>query len=396
MQFSTLQSIATGQVISLNDSASLAEALSLINKHTIRSLLVSSSKGYRLLQAKDLMAFHLQGINFNVPLAQVLLPRVLQLPPEADVQQAIKLISLHQAEQVCLVDADDQLCGIVTYTDLVRNLDPDSLAESQRLGDLLRGMQLLQVNKEMPVNLVLGLMQQQGVSTALISEDRVPLGVLTLSDTMRLLDAGADLSGRVDQVMSTPVSTLPEHFSVRQAISSMRQQGFKRLIVVNNEKQVVGLISQQDLVNLYYSQWFELIKHQQQDLIDYNQHLEQKNYAFKQLLEELDFPVLLLDADGQLDQFNQAAQTLFHKDKLVLGTTLPLLMQGNPSVANAKDFFVKLDVGQAARTEVMFKSAKGHYQAYQLTSRTLNKNTSRGFMLLSFKPRQATEFISNY
>lgn len=396
MQFPTLQSIATTQVISLNEQASLAEALGLINKHAIRSLLVNSSKGYRLLQAKDLMAFHLQGISFNVPLAQVLLPRALQLPPEADVQEAIKLISLHQAEQVCLVDADDQLCGIVTYTDLVRNLDPDSLAESQRLGDLLRGMQLLQVNKEMPISLVLGLMQQQGVNTALISEDRVPLGVLTLSDAMRLLDAGEDLSCRVDQVMSTPVSTLPEHFSVRQAISSMREKGFKRLIVVNNEKQVVGLISQQDLINLYYSQWFKLIKHQQQDLLEKNQRLEQKTQAFTQLLEMFDFPVLLLDAKGQLEQFNQAAQQIFAKEKLLLGVTLPLLMQGNPSAANAKDFFTKLEIGQAARAEVMFKSANGHYQAYQLTSRALNQDASRGFMLLSFKPRQATEFTSSY
>ncbi len=396
MQFPTLQTLATTQVISLNEQSSLAEALSLMNKHTIRSLLVNSSQGYRLLQTKDLMAFHLQGVNFDVPLAQVLLPRALQLPPEADVQEAIKFISLHQAEQVCLVDADDQLCGIVTYTDLVQNLDPDALAESQRLGDLLRGMQLLQVNKEMPINLVLSLMQQQGVSTALISEDRVPLGVLTLSDVMRLLDANYDLFCRVDKVMSSPVSTLPEHFSVRQAINNMREKGFKRLIVVNNAKQVVGLISQQDLLNLYYSQWFGLVKQQQQDLLEKNQCLEQKSQAFTQLLEILEFPVLLLNAKGELDQFNQAAQQIFAKEKLLSGVTLQELMQGNPSAANAKAFFSKLAMGQAARTDVMFKSLTGHYQSYQLTARPLNNDASRGFMLLSFKPRQAIELTASY
>lgn len=396
MQFPTLQSLATTQVISLNEQASLAEALSLMNKHTIRSLLVNSSQGYRLLQTKDLMAFHLQGINFNVPLAQVLLPRALQLPPEVDVQEAIKLISLHQAEQVCLIDENERLCGIVTYTDLVQNLDPDALAENQRLGDLLRGMQLLQVNKEMPINLVLGLMQQQDVNTALISEDRVPLGMLTLSDVMRLLAANTDLSSRVDTVMSSPVSTLPEHFSVRQAVNSMREQGFKRLVVVNDANKVVGLIRQQDLVNLYYSQWFGLIKQQQQDLLDTNQHLEQKKQAFTQLLEMFEFPVLLLNAKGELDQFNQAAQQIFAKEKLLSGVTLQGLMQDNPSAANAKDFFSKLDIGQASRAEVMFKSVTGHYQAYQLTAHPLNSDASRGFMLLSFKPRQATEFTSSY
>lgn len=393
MQFPTLQSLATRQVISLDEQASLADALTLINQNTIRSVLVCTAKDYRLLNTKDLMAFHLQGVNFNTPLAQVMLPKVLCLPPDADVQEAIKLISLHQVEQVCLIDANNQLCGLVTYTDLVQNLDPDYLAESQRLGDLLRGVLLLQVNKEMPASLVLGLMQQQGVSTALISEGRKALGILTLSDVMRLLATNQDLSCRVDQVMSSPVSTLPEHFSVWQAVNNMREKSFKRLVVVNEEQLVVGLISQQDLVNLYYSQWFALIKKQQQDLLENNQRLEQKSLAFAQLLEELDYPALLLDAKGQLEQYNQAAKQIFTKEKIQLGVTLAELMQDNPSVANTKDFFVKLEVGQAAKTEVMFKSAKGYYQAYQLTCRHLTNNTSHGFMLLSFKPRQAIEAL---
>jgi len=386
MQFPTLESLATRQVISLDEQACLSDALVLMNKHAIRSVLVRTAKDYRLLQTKDLMAFHLQGISFSVPLTQVMLPRALCLPPDADIQEAIKLISLHQAEQVCLIDADNQLCGIVTYTDLVQNLDPDSLAESQRLGDLLRGMLLLQVNKEMPVRLVLSLMQQQGVNTALVSENRKPLGILTLSDVMRLLATGQELSCRVDQVMSSPVSTLPEYFSVREAVNSMREKSFKRLVVVSEEQCVIGLISQQDLVSLYYSQWFSLIKKQQQELLENNQRLEQKNQACLQLLEELDFPALLLDANGQLDQYNRATTRLFAKENLLPGITLAQLMQGNPSVANTKDFFTKLDAGQAAKTEVMFKSEKGYYQAYQLICRPLN-NTGRGFMLLSFKPR---------
>ena len=105
---------------------------------------------------------------------------------------------------------------------------------------------------------------------------------------------------------------------------------------------------------------------------------------------------VLLNAKGELDQFNQAAQQIFAKEKLLSGVTLQGLMQDNPSAANAKDFFSKLDIGQASRAEVMFKSVTGHYQAYQLTAHPLNSDASRGFMLLSFKPRQATEFTSSY
>lgn len=385
MQSQTLESLATRKVISLDEEASLAQALALMNQYTLRSLIITSRKGYRLLEAKNVMDFHLQGIDFNSPLSQLLLPRALQLPPEANLQDAIKYISLHQAEQVCLIDSNGQLSGLVTYTDLVQNLDPDSLAENQRLGNLLRGMELLQVNKEMPISLVLGLMQQQGVTTALVSEDRTPLGLLTLADVMRLLGAGTDLSTQVNQVMSSPVSTLPEHFTVRQAINSMHKKGFKRLVVANPQGKVVGLISQQDLVNLYYRQWFDLIKNQQQELLENNQHLKQQSLALIQLLEELDYPVLLLNNQGELDQHNQAAQSIFTKEKLLPGATLQQLMQDNPSAANIEEFFKQLELKKAAKTQVMFKSKSGHYQAYQLVSKPLSKDTNDSFILLSFK-----------
>lgn len=391
MLFPTLQAIATRDVICLDDTASLNQALELMNRQRIRSLLVRSTRGYKLLLTRDLVTFHLQGVTFTAPLSQVFLPPVLQLSPDAGVEEAIRLISIHQAEQVCLVDADGQLKGIVSYTDLIQSLDPETLAENQRLSDLLRGVQLLQVNKEMPVSLVLSLMQQQGVNTALISEDRVPLGVLTQTDAIQLLQSGADLSQTVERVMSSPVFTLTEQLSIRQALTAIREKGFKRLVVVDQQKKVVGLISQQDLVSIYYNQWFDLVKKQQQELKEKNQRLEQKNQALILLLDEIGYPALLMNSQSGIEYANKAATELFSVDLLQQGRSIQELLDGHQPVVALEHFFKQLLLGRPAQISLLIKSVSGEYQSYQLSSKPLTPDLDRGFTLLSFKVRMGQD-----
>lgn len=391
MLFPTLQAIATRDVICLDETASLRQALELMNQQQIRSLLVRSVRGYKLLLSKDMVTFHLQGVAFSAPLSQVFLPPALQLPPDAGVEEAIRLISLHQAEQVCLVDSDNRLQGIVSYTDLIQSLDPETLAENQRLSDLLRGVQLLQVNKEMPVSLVLSLMQQQGVNTALISEDRVPLGVLTQTDAIRLLQSGADLAQTVERVMSSPVFTLTEQLSIRQALTTIREKGFKRLVVVDDRKKVVGLISQQDLVSIYYNQWFDLVKKQQQELKENNQRLQQKNQALTLLLDELGYPALLMSNASGIEYVNKEAVQLFARENLQPGMSIQELLSGHQPVAALEHFFDQLELGRPAQLSLLIKASSGEYQSCQLSSKPLTPHREQGFTLLSFKIRSGQE-----
>ncbi|MBE0505097.1 MAG: CBS domain-containing protein [Marinospirillum sp.] len=391
MLFPTLQAIATRDVICLDDTASLRQALELMNQQRIRSLLVRSARGYKLLLAGDLVTFHLQGVAFSAPLSQVFLPPALQLSPDASVEEAIRLISIHQAEQVCLVDADNQLKGIVSYTDLIQSLDPETLAENQRLSDLLRGVQLLQVNKEMPVSLVLSLMQQQGVNTALVSEDRVPLGILTQTDAIRLLQSGADLSQMVERVMSSPVFTLTEQLSIYQALTTIREKGFKRLVVVDEQKKVVGLISQQDLVSIYYNQWFDLVKKQQQELKENNQRLQQKNQALTLLLDEVGYPALLMSAQSGIEYANKAAVELFSVEMLQQGRSIQELLSGHQPVAALEHFFNQLALGRPAQISLLIRASSGEYQAYQLSSKPLTPDIDHGFTLLSFRIRMGQQ-----
>jgi PAS domain S-box-containing protein len=372
MLFPKLDQLATPEVISLPDTASVQSALQLMREHRIRALVVISSKGYKLLHARDLVSFHLQGIDFSVPLAQVHLPLAPQLLPDAEVDEAIRLIGVHQVEQLCLVDTEGKLQGIVSYTDLVQNLDPELLAESQSLGELLRGVQVLQVNKEMPARVVLSLMQQQQVSTALISEECIPLGIVTQTDVIHLLEAGDDLIRPVEQVMSSPVFTLPASISIQQALASIREKRFKRLVVVDDSNRVVGLISQQDLLSIYYNQWFGLLKQQQEELTQANQELLQRNQLLSLVLDEITHAVLVIQSSNRVMFSNQVAEQLLgYSSSALLDTRLDQILAGSARSSELQVFYERLRLGLQASVQCELLLDSGSSQQVSIQAKPL-------------------------
>ncbi|WP_114416746.1 CBS domain-containing protein [Marinospirillum perlucidum] len=372
MLFPQLEQLATPEVISLPETASVQSALKLMKEHNIRALVVLGSRGYRLLQAKDLVSFHLQGIDFSVPLAQVHLPKALQLSPQASVEEAIQLIGVNQVEQVCLVDEEEVLRGIVSYTDLVQSLDPELLAESQSLGELLRGVQVLQVNKEMPARVAFSLMQQQEVSTALISEEGVPLGIITQTDVIRLLDAGQDLARPIEEIMSSPVFTLAANISIQEALIAIKDKNFKRLVVVDESGRVVGLISQQDLVSIYYNQWFGLLKEKHEELSRRNQELQQQNQLLSLVLDEITHAVLVVETENRVLFSNQAAEQLLGYSRTALQqNTLNRILAGSAQSAVLNEFYERLKLGLKASLECNLLLTSGTSQPLQVKARPL-------------------------
>ena len=379
MFFPRLYDLATPDVIQLPATASVQQALSLMETKALRALIVVSERGYRLLQSKDLVNLHLQKVDFSLPLQQVHLPLVAQLPVDASVEEAIRIISLHQVEQVCLVDDQKRIKGIVSYTDLVRSLDPECLAETQSLAELLRSFQVLQVNQEMPAQVAIALMHQQQVTSLLVSEEAVPLGILTQTDVIRLLRTEEDLSKPVATFMSSPVFTLAADLSIRQALLAIRDQGFKRLVVVDENQKVVGLISQQDLVSLYYNQWLDLFKEQQQALKLAKQQLEQQNQLLALAVDEIAHPALVVRQGKELVFSNQAIEALLGYDRAVLqAKTLPeLLSQGQ------SDLLEQLRLGFSMQQPCELIQASGQQLLINLKVRPLVGATD--LALLTFK-----------
>lgn len=101
-------------------------------------------------------------------------------------------------------------------------------------------------------------------SAALVLADSAtqPVGIITQSDLIRLFDEKVDWHRSVAEYMSSPLVTLNESVTLHDALNFSREQHIKRLVVVDDQERICGILHQKDLVSLVYQDWAELLKSQ--------------------------------------------------------------------------------------------------------------------------------------
>ena len=104
---------------------------------------------------------------------------------------------------------------------------------------------------ESTVRQVLNIMKEQRIGSMVAADgEGRPLGIVTLHDVLdRIAIPQIDLDQPVINVMSTQLSSLPPQALAHEAALLMAKQGFRHVLIVENER-LVGLVSEKDLFAL--------------------------------------------------------------------------------------------------------------------------------------------------
>lgn len=93
-------------------------------------------------------------------------------------------------------------------------------------------------------------MSRQRCSSIFVEDDTHTItGIVTDNDLRKkVIAAGADISQPVSHIMSSPVASVPASTSVFDAMMAMMQDGIKHLAVTGEKQQVVGVITNHDVI----------------------------------------------------------------------------------------------------------------------------------------------------
>lgn len=95
------------------------------------------------------------------------------------------------------------------------------------------------------------LMQERNVGTVVVAEGGRPVGIVTDRDlALAVCARGHSSDEHVQDVMTCPVSTMKHDEGVYNATQHMMELGVRRLPVVDDSGQLVGLVSLDDLLLL--------------------------------------------------------------------------------------------------------------------------------------------------
>ena len=253
-----LENIATKNVITIASSASLKECVELMYHHNIHDMVVERDKEYRIVTITDLI--HSNAIkNPDAKLADLPLRPLLTAPKNLYVHEVIERYGL-DFDYIVLTDDEGKLVGIVSKTDIVANYDPKALAKHIRLIDLIPAKHIHYITPQMPTSEAIALLDNDIEGALIVIENKKAIGIFTPYDTLKLLAKGADLDRPIKEYMTTPLKTLPQNATVADAFEFLQKNRFKRAIVTNESGQVVGVMSQTQILQLLHNKWLEIVR----------------------------------------------------------------------------------------------------------------------------------------
>jgi len=281
MNFPTIKEIATVNVTVLSREETLCKAIDLMFQSEHRNIIVTDKKSFFSLSIYDVLQISRTHVDQHIPMTEIALTPVPTISKEKNILEALEFIR-NNHEYIVVVNTDGSFYGIVTQTDILSSIDPDTMMETFKLSDLLKIKKRLRwVDKDTPTNDIFQTMEKFKHDTTMIVENKKPVGIITIKDILRLLKKHVDLNAPIKNYMTTPVVTLPVDSTLKEALEFMQDKHFKRIVTVDSQGYLAGSITQKELISIAYTRWVKMIEAYQSELHKINEQLEKQSEKFE-------------------------------------------------------------------------------------------------------------------
>ncbi len=193
----------------------------------------------------------------SVEIAAVMTQQIIALTESEaqDIMSVISRLRQHRIRHLPIINSTEELVGIITHESIRAVLQPADLLKLRRVGEVMT-TQVMHAPVTASVLSLTQLMSTYHVSCVVIVEKESekllrPVGIITERDIVQLQSQGVDLTEtQAHSVMSTPLlPTRPDEL-LWSAHQQMQQHRIRRLVVVGDAGELLGLITQSSLLSI--------------------------------------------------------------------------------------------------------------------------------------------------
>lgn len=277
MFFPTLGLIATTKIVTIDIHASIQEGLEKMRQYNHRSIVVVNENVYHVLTAKEMIRLKLEGIDFGTPLSKIKLRALPVIDKSSNIINALNLTD-DENEHICVCNEDGTLYGLVTNSDIIASVDPQVILDSLQISTIFeKKYGYKDFTPDTPMSTIMEYMQNAPSDCVIIQEGKLPSGIITSKDILLLIGSSRIGESRAGDVMSSPVDTLGYRATIGDGLAYLKTKPFKRIVVTNDEGEVMGIVSQQDLISRTYLKWSKLMQDHFRQFEEITQILQQRN-----------------------------------------------------------------------------------------------------------------------
>lgn len=290
-------------VVIVPDTTTVAEAVALMERCTLSDVVFATAEGHAIFSVDTLMLFRQHKRDLTVALRDVSVPRLHCVDGEESVLRLLPQFELHNSRYLGVQDAEARLVGIVSYSDVLASVDPTLMMEHKKLSDVLGKRRVETVAVNSPVEAALSRLVSVD-DAVLVLDQRQLVGIVTTRDAIRMLKDGIDTHEPIHRHMTQPVWTIHPQETIKSAIELIRNKRFRRAVVMDEHGDILGVVTQRELVEVTYGRWAEMMKLHAHELGEMVQMLENANQELRR--ESLTDP---LTGVGNRRRINQVIES---------------------------------------------------------------------------------------
>lgn len=282
-------------------------------------LVIEANRLLGVFTERDIVRLTAEGIT----LASVKVKDVVKQPSITlkqsqthDVFTALGLFRQHKIRHLAIVDQQNRPLGVVTHDSIRRALQPVNLLTRLRyVNDVMttqvihapQTVSVLQLAKLMTEHQVscIVICQASEVSNGIPQEKPKPVGIVTERDIVQFQALELDLARMLAQdVMSTPLFSLDPSDSLWLAHEEMHHRQVRRIVVTNQQQELVGIVSQTSLLQvLNPADMYGVIELLQQAVEERTSQLKKTNQQLRhEIIERQKAELELLKAHDRLKE----------------------------------------------------------------------------------------------
>ena len=265
-------------------------------------LVLENSKLKGIFTERDLVrSIAAEMDTVNVTVEEVMTQNLVTITPNSsqDIFTVLTILRQHRIRHLPVVNEDNHLLGLITAKNLRQKLQPINMMKWRKVKEIME-TEVVYASPDDSVRYLAKLMSERQSSYVAIAESEVdadnnsfvrPVGIITERDIVQFQNLNLDLKQPAKNLMSEPLFLIDSEDTLWTVKQQMQQLRVRRLLVGNEREELIGIITQTSLLQVFDpGEMYEVIATLQQQVcqleIEKNQLLESRQAKLEHVVEE--------------------------------------------------------------------------------------------------------------
>ena len=239
--------VMTKDVATIGPSETVARAAMMMSERNISCIIITDNEEIvGILTETDLLnKTVVKGQDTRkIRVTEIMSSPVETAPSDLSVLDAGAMMEAKHIKRLPILD-EGKLAGIVTQTDLTHVIT--SYGMWREVSEIM-SQDVAVIQRDTTIAQAAEIMSSQKISSIVVMDKDNIAGVITERDLLKRVVAvnRNPVNTKAEEIMSSPVYSIPSNYSVFSASRTMENMNVRRLVVVENEK-IRGIVTQTDI-----------------------------------------------------------------------------------------------------------------------------------------------------